>query len=142
MATGRGVSTGGTGLFGTSGQTGRPPNTSSVWRYLFVGLIVALGAIYAAPNLFQPDSALQIKLVTNIGSDDASLNSVNQALIDRASSLLRAEGIQVIGAELDGDSAIIRLTSDDAQLRGQAILREALNSVEDTRFVVALTLLT
>jgi preprotein translocase subunit SecD len=139
MATGRGVSTGGTGLFGTSGQTGRPPNTSSVWRYLFVGLIVALGAIYAAPNLFQPDSALQIKLVTNIGADDASLNSVNQALIDRASSLLRAEGIQVIGAELDGDSAIIRLTSDDAQLRGQAILREALNSVEDTRFVVALT---
>lgn len=139
MATGRGASTGGTGIFGTPRQSSRPPNTSSVWRYLFVALVVTLGAIYAAPNLFQPDSALQIKLVTNIGSDDASLNGINQALIDRASSLLRAQGIQVIGAEIDGDSAIIRLTSDDAQLRGQAVLREALNSVEDARYVVALT---
>ena len=52
---------------------------------------------------------------------------------------MRAQGIQVIGAEIDGDSAIIRLTSDDAQLRGQAVLREALNSVEDARYVVALT---
>jgi preprotein translocase subunit SecD len=139
MATGRGAPPGATGLLGLPRQASRPPNTSSVWRYLFVGLVVLLGAVYAAPNLFQPDSALQIKLVTNIGSDDASLNSINQALIDRATSLLRAEGIQVLGAELDGDSAIIRLTSDDAQLRGQAVLREALNSVTDARYVVALT---
>jgi len=126
-------------LLGMPRQAGRPPNTSSVWRYLFIGLIVLLGGIYAAPNLFQPDSALQIKLVTNIGSDDAGLTGINQALIDRATSLLRAEGIQVVGAELEGDSAIIRLVSDDAQIKGQAILREALNSVEDARYVVALT---
>lgn len=141
MATGRGTSTGGSGLLGVGAprQSSRPPNTSSAWRYIFIALVVGLGAIYAAPNLFQPDSALQIKLVTSIGSDSAGLDGVNQALVDRSVSLLRAEGIQVLGAELDGDSAIIRLSSDDEQLRGQAILREALNSVEGTQFVVALT---
>jgi preprotein translocase subunit SecD len=110
-----------------------------VWRYLVVAFVVAVGVIYASPNLFQPDSALQIKLVTSIGSDDASLTGVNQALIDRSVSLLRSEGIQVVGSELDGDSAIIRLSSNDEQLRGQAILREALNSVGGAQFVVALT---
>ena len=139
MATGRGAPAGGTGLLGMPRAASRPPNTSSIWRYLFVAFVIVLGAIYAAPNLFQPDSALQIKLVTTIGSDDASLTGVNQALIDRSVSLLRSEGIQVIGSELDGDSAIIRLSSDDEQLRGQAILREALNSVGGTQFVVALT---
>ncbi len=139
MATGRGASTGGSGLLGVSRQPVRPPNTSSVWRYLLIAVIVGFGAIYAAPNLFQPDSALQIKLVSNIGSDDAGLGGVNQALVDRSVSLLRAEGIQVIGSEIDGESAIIRLSDDDEQLHGQAILREALNSVGGAQFVVALT---
>ena len=139
MATGRGAPTGGTGLLGVPRQTTRPPNTSSIWRYLFVAFVITLGAIYAAPNLFQPDSALQIRAVTSIGADESGLSGVNQALIDRSVSLLRSEGVQVIGSELDGDSALIRLTGDDEQLRGQAILREGLNSVGGEQFVVALT---
>lgn len=139
MANSRGTPNGATGMFGTARQAGRPANTSSVWRYLFVGVIVTLGAIYAAPNLYQPDSALQVKLVTDIGSDGGQLDSINQTLLDQSVSVLREQGIQVIGSELDGDSALIRLESDDAQLRGQAILLEALNSVGDARYVVALT---
>ncbi|MGE0625831.1 MAG: protein translocase subunit SecD [Pseudomonadales bacterium] len=139
MATGRGTTTTGPGLFGLSKPVNRPPNTSSIWRYLIVGAIVLIGAIYAAPNLFQPDSALQIKTVTSIGGGAESVRGVNQSLVDRAVSLLRSGGIAVKGAELDGDSVIIRVESDDAQLRGQAVLREALNSVGDARYVVALT---
>jgi preprotein translocase subunit SecD len=128
-----------TSLFGLPKAANRPPNTSSIWRYLFVAFIVVVGAIYAAPNLFQPDSALQIKLVTDIGAEGSSVNAVNEALIDRAVSLLRADGIQVIGSELDGDTALIRVDSDEAQLKGQAVLLDALNSVGDARYVVALT---
>jgi preprotein translocase subunit SecD len=127
------------GLLGIPRATSRPPNTSSIWRYLFVAVVVVLGAIYSAPNLFQPDSALQIRLVTDIGAEPDSVNGVNQNLVDRAVSLLRTEGIEVIGAELEGDSALIRVDSDESQLKGQAVLLDALNSVGDARYVIALT---
>ena len=39
----------------------KPPNTFSIWRYLFVGFVVFLGALYALPNLYPPDYALQIR---------------------------------------------------------------------------------
>ena len=127
------------GLLGLPRATSRPPNTSSIWRYLFVAFVVMLGAIYAAPNLFQPDSARQIRLVTNIGADENSIDGINQGLVDRAVSLLRSEGIEVIGTELDGVSALIRVDSDDSQRRGRDILDDALNSVGDARYVIALT---
>jgi len=127
------------GLLGLPRAANRPPNTSSVWRYLFVAFIVVIGVIYAAPNLFQPDSALQIKLVTDIGAEESSVNGVNQGLLDRSVSLLRAEGLQVMGGEVDGESVLIRVDSDESQLKGQAVLLDALNSVGDARYVVALT---
>jgi preprotein translocase subunit SecD len=117
----------------------RPPNTSSIWRYLFVAFVILIGVIYSAPNFFQPDSALQIKLVTDIGAEADSVYGVNDALLERAVSLLRSEGLQVIGADVDGDSALIRVDSDESQLRGQAVLRDALNSVGGARYVIALT---
>ena len=57
-------------LLGTPRSASRPPNTSSVFRYLLVLGVVLLGAIYAAPNLFQPDSALQIRAVQEIAGDE------------------------------------------------------------------------
>lgn len=138
MATQRGTPTH-PGLLGLPRAANRPPNTSSIWRYLSVGAILLIGAIYAAPNLFQPDSALQIKLVTSIGGDNASAGGLSQALVDQAVSLLRAKGITVKGSELTGDTALIRVDSDDAQLEGQAVLLEALNSVGEARYVIALT---
>jgi preprotein translocase subunit SecD len=116
----------------------RPPNTSSIWRYLFVAIVISIGIVFAAPNLFQPDSALQIKSVTDIGSA-SGVSEVNQRLLDRAVSTLREQGIGVIGSELDGDSALIRVDSDESQLRGQGILSDELNSTGDARYVIALT---
>ena len=131
MATGRGAPTGGTGILGTPRASGRPPNTSSIWRYLFVAFVVMLGAIYAAPNLFQPDSALQIKLVTSIGADDAGLSGVNQALIDRSVSLLRADGIQVVGSRARRATApsSVCLTATTSSCVVRRSSAEALNSV-------------
>jgi preprotein translocase subunit SecD len=127
-----------TGILGFPKAANRPPNTSSVWRYLFVGLMVLIGVIYASPNLFQPDSALQIKLVTDIGIETAPTGGVDQKLVDQAVSLLREQGIVVIGTDLADDSAVIRVDGDESQLKGQAVLREALNT-ESADYVVALT---
>ncbi|MEM8766501.1 MAG: protein translocase subunit SecD [Pseudomonadota bacterium] len=139
MATSRGTASVDTGILGLPRGPTRPPNTSSIWRYLFVAIVVLIGAIYAAPNLFQPDSALQIKVVTDIGGGAGGQGGPDQALLDQSVSLLREAGIPVVGADIEGDSAIIRVDSDENQLRGRALLADALNSVGEARYVVALT---
>ena len=35
-------------------------NTYSLWKYLMILSIVVLGGIYAAPNLYPPDFAIQL----------------------------------------------------------------------------------
>ena len=48
-------------MLGMSSGPARAPNTYPLWRYLLILSIVALGFIYALPNLFPPDYALQIR---------------------------------------------------------------------------------
>ena len=38
-----------------------PPNTFRAWQYALVVFVLALGSIYALPNLYQPDPAIQIR---------------------------------------------------------------------------------
>ncbi len=127
-----------TSVLGLPKGPSRPPNTSSVGRYIAVGLVILIGAVYASPNFFQPDSALQIKSVTDIGST-AESSEINQWLLDRAVSALRERGVPVIGSEIKEDSALIRVDSDESQLKGQRVLLDTLNSSGDARYVIALT---
>ena len=48
-------------MLGLSQGPARAPNTYPLWRYLLILGIVTLGVIYALPNLFPPDYALQIR---------------------------------------------------------------------------------
>ncbi|MBX3706486.1 MAG: protein translocase subunit SecD [Pseudomonadales bacterium] len=90
-----------------------------------------IAAIYAAPNLYQPDPALQIRGVSE-------QYRVDQAAIDLAVEALRAAQIPVKGSEFDGVNGLIRVTSDDDQFRGRDIVSAALNQGVDRRYVVAL----
>ena len=38
-----------------------PPNTFKVWQYALIVCVLAMGLIYALPNLYQPDPAIQIR---------------------------------------------------------------------------------
>ena len=87
----------GESLLGTKKATHRPPNTSSLGRYLLILFVIALGGIYAAPNLYQPDSALQIK-----GTSESV--PVDQGLLELTTGALRQAGITVKASELAGTS--------------------------------------
>ncbi|MCZ6618880.1 MAG: protein translocase subunit SecD [Gammaproteobacteria bacterium] len=100
-------------------------------RYLFILFIIGLGMIYAAPNLFQPDSALQIK-----GTSESS--PVDQRVLDLATDALEKAGITVKGSELAGATGLIRVESNEDQLSGQDVLKTALGPNDD--FTVALNL--
>ena len=121
----------GESLLGLPKASQRAPNSSSPARALFVLAVVMLGAVYAAPNVFQPDPALQIK------PEDSSV-SVSESLLERARSALAAEGIALVGAELSEGSVFLRLEDDESQLRGRELVARALESLEE-HYVVALT---
>ena len=124
----------GENLFGTR-ETGRGPlNRYPLWRYVLILSVVVLGFVYATPNLFPPDYALQI-------SPDNSERRMDDAFVADAIVALEDAGVTVLGSELMPRGALIRVGSNDDQLRGRAALDAALNPAGEVRaFVVALNL--
>ena len=117
-------------LFGNF-VSSKPANYIAPWRYVVLVFVVLISSIYAAPNLYPPDYALQI------GPADAS-RTVGETVLDRAGRLLEGEGIGVKAIERTDRGGMLRLNSSDDQLRGNAILSAALNPEgEVQQFVVA-----
>ncbi len=105
-------------------------NRYPLWKKLIVCSVVFLGAIYAAPNLYPPDYAVQIS------SRDADGSVSDRALL-AATERLKLENIEFFGAENDGSSAIVRFQSDEDQLKARDFIQFALlDFAED--YVVAL----
>ena len=118
-------------LLGLSPAKQRAPNTYPLGRYLFVLMVVTLGALYAAPNVFAPDPALQVKPEDpDRGLSAASLEQARVALADA--------GITLKSAELEDGSGFLRLVNDGDQLRAREVVMQALAGGED-HHIVALT---
>ena len=97
-------------------------------------LVVAIGCLYATPNLFTPDFALQI-------TADNAPRSVDAALLDDLESALAGAGIEVIGTQTSAAGGLVRVTSSDDQLARQFGAGRALNPAgEDRQYVIALSL--
>ena len=111
-----------------------PQGRLALWRYLVFAGVIALGALYAAPNLFPPDFALQI-------TADNSGRPVDQGLIDDLTILVEDGGIGVVGSELLAEGGLIRVANADDQLRASALLQDRLNPPgEERQYVVAFNL--
>jgi len=105
-------------------------NRYAPWRYILLILIIVIGAVYAAPNLYGEDPALQITHRVNL-VDEAELGNIK--------SLLESEGIEFLSAELDGNNVLVRFGSEEAQLRAATQVRDALQA-NDRRYSIALNL--
>ena len=92
-------------------------NRYAPWRYILLLLIIAIGAVYAAPNLYGEDPALQISHRVNL-IDEAELGNI--------SSLLENEGVDYRSVELDGNNILVRFDSEEKQLRAADQVREVL----------------
>ncbi|MEM6773892.1 MAG: protein translocase subunit SecD [Pseudomonadota bacterium] len=106
-------------------------NRYPLWKYLLVLLIVLGGALYAAPNLYAPDPALQI-------AGESSATQIDEATLNRAIGALDLADIDHFGEALspDGRSALIRLGDQEEQLRAQALVSRALGD----GYIIALNL--
>ena len=104
-------------------------NKYPLWKNLLILVVVALAFIYAAPNLYPPDAAIQVT-PARAGAEmsSATLNNVREALDDA--------GISYFGEEVNGSTALLRLESAEAQLPAKSAIQRKLGD----EFVVALNL--
>jgi preprotein translocase subunit SecD len=116
---------------GLSRTTTGAPNRNSIGMSIMLVLVLVLGCIYAAPNLFQPDPALQLRGVSEA-------YPIDQATMDKAIAALGSANIAVTGSESDGKNGLIRVTSDDDQLHGRDVVAAALNVGDEHGYVIAL----
>jgi preprotein translocase subunit SecD len=94
-------------------------NVYPLWKYLLIAGVVVLGGLFATPNLFPPDFAVQ---VTPHSSDQA----LSDTSVRRALDALEDAGIEQIGIERDERSLVIRLASNEDQVLARGIVQDAL----------------
>ena len=61
-------------------------NKYPLWKYLLVLFVVVLGLVYAAPNRFKPDPALQL-------TGESSAQVIYERILQRARAALDEAGI-------------------------------------------------
>ena len=127
----------GTPLLGVPRRSSAPLNSFAPWQYVLIFTVVLIGTLYAAPNVFQPDPAIQVRSLDQRVDFDPQSNAANQALLARLQTLLNESGIAIKGADIEADSLVIRVDSDEAQLRAQQVANAALNA-NGLNYVVAL----
>ncbi|MEC7780390.1 MAG: protein translocase subunit SecD [Pseudomonadota bacterium] len=127
----------GTPLLGVPRRSSAPLNSFARWQYVLIFTVLLIGTLYAAPNVFQPDPAIQVRSLDQRVDFDPQSNAANQALLARLQTLLNESGIAIKGADIEADSLVIRVDSDEAQLRAQQVANAALNA-NGLNYVVAL----
>lgn len=105
------------------------PNKFPLWKNLMILLIVAFGFIYAAPNLFPPDPAIQL-------SGQSGAMVIDQAVLDKVEKSLDEVGIEHFAGEANGESLLIRLQDIKMQLRAKEVIQAEMGG----NYIVALNL--
>ncbi len=104
-------------------------NKYPLWKNLVILIALVIGFIYALPNLFPDDYAIQI-------TGARSSTEVNAQVLDSAVKALEAQGIEVKGSTLEDRDALIRLSRAEDQLQA----RPAVQSVLGSDYLVALNM--
>ena len=110
-------------------------NRYPLWKYALIALAIAVGGLYALPNLFGEAPAVQVSVAkTGMRLDAASTERVEAAL--------KAANIAADSVRLDGNSIKARFTDTETQLKAKDAIQKALNpNPEDAAYVVALNLI-
>ncbi|WP_045858997.1 protein translocase subunit SecD [Teredinibacter purpureus] len=104
-------------------------NRYPFWKYCLILVTVVVGFLYALPNIYSPDPAVQI-------SGSSAALEITQRDIDKAEAVLKELGIDYFGVEFDKSNGLLRLRERDDQLAAQRKIQEALGG----DFVVAVNL--
>ena len=86
------------------------------WKYILVAAVLAVALLFALPNLFGDDCALQIAR-----KDRGAIDSTQLATIE---STLKSAGVAFTSVELDDGNVTVRFADNESQLKGRDIVKD------------------
>lgn len=92
-------------------------------------LVVVFGFVYAAPNLYPPDPAIQL-------SGQSGAMTIDAAVLEKVEQSLDEAGIEYFDGVANGDSLLVRLRKPDLQLRAKEVIQAEMGG----DYIVALNL--
>jgi len=104
-------------------------NRYPLWKNLLIVLVLVVSAIYAAPNLYPDDYAVQVT-----GANTST--TIDQRVLDSAISALKQDGLTSKAGEIEEKGMLLRFRSSDEQLHAQQTIKRALGD----EYVTALNL--
>ncbi|MGP1572072.1 MAG: protein translocase subunit SecD [Moraxella sp.] len=99
------------------------------WKYFLIAIVLIISTIYALPNLYPDEPAVQIT-GTSAGV------TLNTEVLTQSQTLLEKAGLSYHGGNIENNAALIRLNNAEDQLKAQEILRKNLGE----NYVIALNL--
>lgn len=93
-------------------------NQNPIWKTLLVILVVCGCALYALPNIYGEDHAVQISAGRNA--------QVTEQLVEQVNDTLTQANIATKRIEFEGDQILIRVADSDTQLIARETLEKAL----------------
>ncbi|MAM88142.1 MAG: protein translocase subunit SecD [unclassified Hahellaceae] len=105
-------------------------NRFPLWKNILIILVVLFGVIYALPNLYPDEFAIQV-------SGESSSKELTEADLKRTTEALEQAGIDFFAPEVADNTIRLRFDSNESQLRARSTVERELGD----EFVVALNLL-
>jgi len=103
-------------------------NRYPLWKYLMVALVVIIGTLYSAPNLYGEDPALQVSAIRGHDVKADTMDLVKKSLDDAK--------ISIKSAVLENSQILVRFNNTDDQLHAKELVTQALGD----KFITALNL--
>lgn len=104
-------------------------NRYPLWKYLLVIAVIAVALVYALPNLYGEDPAIQVS--------PTRTTKVDASVVTRVEQVLKQADLPFTGTLLDEKSAKFRFADTELQLRARDLVARTLGD----GYVVALNLL-
>ena len=103
-------------------------NRFPLWKNLMVALVVIIGILYSAPNLYGEDPALQVSAARGMEIKASSLDDIKKILDENS--------IKFKSAVLEKGQVLVRFNNTEDQLKSKELVTEKLGE----QYVVALNL--
>lgn len=103
-------------------------NQYAWWKNLLIVIVLLMGALYALPNIYGDDPAIQISMARAGAMDSSVQENLEQALTEAA--------IEIKGIEFSEYQLLVRFFDTETQLKAVDFIKAELGS----RYVVALNL--